>query len=467
MSSEETLFEALEIFFRRHVHPSSRVCVAVSGGGDSVALFHLLSLLQNRLAIARLGIAHVNHRLRGKESDEDERFVRALAKKAGVQFHLKRLSRRKIPARGIEDWARKQRYTFFTSVMKTHGYDFTATAHTADDQAETVLLRLMRGSGVRGLAGIAPVRDDRVIRPLLMVQKKTLEEWLANHKPGFREDSSNKNTDFTRNWIRHRLLPSWVEKEPRCVQLLIAVADRAAGIEKIMKRLINKWVDRYVVDKRKSFFIVDKKGLRDDIAASESLMSLLRERSVEFDRFHVESIVENKDAAGKTFLLPSGWRYRPQKGTIEFYKEDRKKGTSSFSHRLTIGATTRCRNPRAAVTVERLKMTAMNEMSFDDPLVAFLDAGKIKGKGPLVFRSVSPYEKFLPYGSSCGESGYRKIDEFLKKQKLLKSERMHRGVVSLRKKGEILWVVGLRISDRFKITPQTREIFKISYEPGR
>jgi tRNA(Ile)-lysidine synthase len=461
MRDDAVLCKALEIFWRNHVPPLSRICVAVSGGADSVALFHLLALLQQRLSIKKLGIAHVNHCLRGRESDGDARFVEAIAKKAGVAFHLTRLCRRKIPARGIEAWARDRRYAFFASVMKQHGYDFMATAHTADDQAETVLLRLLRGSGIRGLTGIAPVRDDRIIRPLLTIQKKTLATWLTNHTFGFREDSSNRNTEFTRNWIRCRFIPLYAKKEPHCVQLLTAVADKAAAIDRIMKPLINKWLNRYVVKSETAFFSVHQKGLGDGVIASESLMSLLRERNVEFDRFHIESIDENKLKIGKTFLLRSGWKYRPLKETLEFFKKEKSGQNRSFSHCLTVGATTRCGNPAVAFTVKRLTRTTDGAISFSDPQIAFLDAGKIKGKGQLVFRSFTPHEKFWPYGAN----GYTEINEFLKKQKLLKYERMQRGIVSLRN-GEILWVIGMRISDKFKITPQTKEILKISYEAG-
>jgi tRNA(Ile)-lysidine synthase len=246
------------------------------------------------------------------------------------------------------------------------------------------------------------------------------------------------------------------------VQLLTAVADKAAAIDRTMMPLINKWLNRYVVEKGKAFFSVDRKGLSDDVVASESLMSLLRERNVEFDRFHIQSIEQNKEKIGKTFLLPSGWRYRPQKESLEFYKKGRLRQKSSFSFHLMIGATTQCVNPKAAFSVERFKRKTRNGMSFSNAFVAFLDAGKIRSKGPLVFRSFGPHEKFWPYGAQ----GYMQVNEFLKKQKLLEYERSGRGVVSLGKNGEILWVVGMRISDRFKITPQTKEILKISCKNG-
>ena len=461
MRDDAVLFDALESFWRTHVPPSSRICVAVSGGADSVALVHLLSLMQARLSIAKLGIAHVNHRLRGRESDTDERFVTMLARKASLPFHLRRISAGEIPSSGIEAWARNQRYAFFAAVMNVHRYDFMATAHTADDQAETVLLRLMRGTGIRGLAGIAPVRDDHIIRPLLSVQKKSLANWLSNRKLGYREDSSNRNTDFTRNWLRHRFLPACAEKEPHCVKLLATVADSAAEIDRITKPLINKWLSRYVVSTGRTFFSVDRKGMDDDVIATESIMSLLRERNVEFKREHVESIEENKDRIGKTFLLPGGWKYRPLKASIDFHGNTKSEKCRSYAYFLNKQGITWCSNPEAVFRVKRFKKKAGSKTQFSNSNVAFFDGQKTTRKGKLVFRSAFKHEKFWPYGTS----GYTEINEFLKKQKLLKDERMRRGVISLGNK-EVLWVVGLRTSEKYKITPQTKVILKISYEPG-
>jgi tRNA(Ile)-lysidine synthase len=455
----DSLYEALENFWLHHVPSSSRICVAVSGGVDSVALFHLLAHLRKRLSIADLGIAHVNHCLRGRESDGDASFVESIAKKAGVAFHCARLPKKKIPSRGIEAWARDRRYSFFASVIKKHGYDFVATAHTADDQAETVLLRLLRGTGIRGLAGIAPKRDDRVIRPLLAVRKKALVKWLHDNKISFREDSSNKNTDFTRNWIRHRFLPGYVKKEPDCIRLLAGIAENAGSIEKTIDGIINKWTTSYVVEKGKAYFSVNKKGFSDASIASEAVMSLLRERGVEFDRAHIESIAENKDKNGKTFLLPSAWQYRCWAKTVDFYKKGKVESHGSFSCFLKRGAVTPCKRQKCAFIVEKYPFKSMAALSFSDPMKAFLDAEAVKGI--LVFRSFEPHEKFWPYGAK----GYAEMSEFLKKQKRCKHEREHMGVVSM-KNGEIVWIVGLRIGHRFRITPHTREILKISCKIG-
>jgi tRNA(Ile)-lysidine synthase len=177
----------LTAFFRRPgINPSS-ILAGVSGGADSVALVSLLHHYREELGIERLAIAHVNHGLRGEESDGDEEFVKNLSARLDIDFY-RTLLHPDPENTGIEDWARRHRYDFFRSVAKDHGFAHIATAHTANDQAETVLMRLMRGTGVRGLRGVLPVRGDGVIRPLLEVERQELLEWLGARGLTFRED---------------------------------------------------------------------------------------------------------------------------------------------------------------------------------------------------------------------------------------------------------------------------------------
>jgi tRNA(Ile)-lysidine synthase len=153
------------------VPQGASVLAAVSGGGDSTALLFLLAALKERCAIQRIGVLHVNHGLRGKESDGDETFVASLAKHLEMPFYAEKLSGQSLHSPGMEAWARSERYGFFQQIREQEHYDFIATGHTADDQAETVLLRIMRGTGLRGLRGILAKREDRVIRPIIDLRR--------------------------------------------------------------------------------------------------------------------------------------------------------------------------------------------------------------------------------------------------------------------------------------------------------
>jgi tRNA(Ile)-lysidine synthase len=188
--------------------PGDRIGLGVSGGADSVAMLRIFADLQTKLGIA-IFVLHFHHQLRGADADEDERFVKTLAE----QFHFEFVSGRadvageaKLQGRNLEDTARRLRYEFFNSAAETHGLNRIAVAHTADDQAETVLSHLLRGTGLTGLAGIYPVAGQ-IIRPLLESSRTKLREFLCSLGQPWREDLTNQDTSHMRARIRHQLIP--------------------------------------------------------------------------------------------------------------------------------------------------------------------------------------------------------------------------------------------------------------------
>jgi len=207
------------------MRPGDRVAAAVSGGADSVALLSLLLELRAELGIV-LSVAHVNHKLRGAESDEDERFVAKLARQHGLELHVRAAPVDAIQnagkSSGVEAAARELRYGFFRQLAREGRVTQIATAHNLDDQAETVLLRMFRGTGIRGLAGIHPrivfegeeqgQAFGEVTRPLLGFRRAALHEFLRDKSQTWREDSSNRDIAFLRNRVRHRLLPMIIEE---------------------------------------------------------------------------------------------------------------------------------------------------------------------------------------------------------------------------------------------------------------
>ena len=193
------------------LRPGDRVAAAVSGGADSVFLLHVLAHIAPRLNVTLAGVAHLNHKLRGEASDADERFVAGLAGGLGVPFF--RAEARVMEAGGnLEQAARRARIKFFETLIREGKADRIATGHTRDDQAETVLFRMLRGSGLAGLAGILPVTGEHLIRPLLETTRAEIEEFLTARGIPWREDASNADHRFARNRIRHGLLPQ-LERE--------------------------------------------------------------------------------------------------------------------------------------------------------------------------------------------------------------------------------------------------------------
>jgi tRNA(Ile)-lysidine synthase len=189
--------------------PGNRVGVAVSGGGDSVALLLLLCDLRAELGIT-VAAVHLNHRLRGKESTSDERFVAELARSLGLECFIKRrnvAARARAAQANLEETAREHRYAFFQELLTRRALlDRVATAHTLDDQAETVLDRILRGTGIPGLAAIRPVRGA-IVRPLLAARRQELRDFLKSRAQPWREDASNQDVSQMRARLRHKLLP--------------------------------------------------------------------------------------------------------------------------------------------------------------------------------------------------------------------------------------------------------------------
>ena len=217
------------------IRPGDRICAAVSGGADSVALLMALHAQREGLGIG-ISAVHVHHGLRGIEADVDQTFVEALCHRLDVPLHVRRVS---VPVRAAEagetteEAARILRYEIFDSLLSSGAADAVLTAHTRDDQAETVLMKLLRGAWTEGLGGISPVVStgatlrSGIVRPLLSVSRSEIEEYLRALEQPWREDDSNTDESFTRNRIRHSVLPLLRQENPSIDQTLVNLAELA------------------------------------------------------------------------------------------------------------------------------------------------------------------------------------------------------------------------------------------------
>ena len=226
------------------VAPGDRVGVAISGGADSTFLLHAL----HRLLDGPLTVLHVNHHLRGAESDADAAFVQNLARSLGLRFQS--IDWKYNQESNLEQSARRARYGWFEQLTREGQLDRVATGHTKSDQAETVLFRLLRGTGPSGLAGVLPTTRAGVIRPLLGVQRQDIEHWLCGQGIAWREDSSNRDTALARNRIRHELLPELQQQwNPSIVEGLSQLAMLAADEEDYWREQMNSLLPALLVKK--------------------------------------------------------------------------------------------------------------------------------------------------------------------------------------------------------------------------
>jgi len=440
--------------FHTCASPGASVLVAVSGGADSTALLCMLHALKKKCAIKRLAVLHVNHGLRGSESDGDETFVASLARRQGVPFFVKRLAGRSLHVPGTEAWARGERYKYFLEVKDRERYDFIATGHTADDQAETVFFRILRGVGLRGLRGILPQRDDGVIRPIIDLRREDLLGWLGSRGIRFRHDSSNDDRSFRRNQIRHEELPALERREPGARERLLQIAEEAQGIWNRAQPRIGRWVSSFV-KRNDGSFIVSKAGLADGFHASEGLRMLFDHHAIPTDSSHIDEIIENRTRTGGEYLLPGGaWRYYPRRDTVVF-SQGAVSGAGTFSYTLAVPGSTECPGCGARFIVD--EEDAPPEKISKDNLTVVLDREACGRK--LVYRSWRDDDFFVPFGGKRRTT----VKSFLAKQKLSKAERATRGVVEGRADA-IVWIPGVRLSDLVRVTSGTRKTLKISYQ---
>ena len=440
--------------YKSLVPGEASVLAAVSGGGDSTALLHMLHGLRERLGIRRLGVLHVNHGLRGAESDGDERFVAGLAERLGCPFFPKKLDGRSLHAAGMEEWGRRERYRFFLLTMRREGFDVVATGHTADDQAETVLMRVMRGAGLRGMRGVLPKRDDGIIRPMLDLRRQEIVSWLEAGKRGFRSDSSNDDCSFGRNRIRHEVLPRLEKIEPGVREKLTRLAALSNELWASMRPGVDRWIGTHVRGTAGRFGI-EKAGFDDELHAGEGLIRVFERYGIPADSRQIEEIITNRDRRGREFLLRGGsWRYHPTKNKVVFI-DRREAPPREFLYRIALEGVTKC--PDASALFEATEsVTPLAPLPFDNLTVA-LDRDACGDE--LLFRSVRPTDRFVPLGGSRPVA----IGSFMAKQGVARVEYADFGVVETGD-GRIVWIPGLRIGQAVRVGRGTKRILKLSYQ---
>jgi tRNA(Ile)-lysidine synthase len=432
-------------FCSARIPEGSSLCVAASGGSDSTALLCILCEERQTLRIGRLGVLHVNHGLRGAESDGDEQMVRGLAKRLGLPCHVRRLPERSLSATGMELWARNERYRFFSDIRRRKRYDFVATGHTADDQAETIIQRIMRGAGLRGLRGILAQREDGIVRPLLDCSRADLAFWLKSRGIAWRTDSSNSSLDYQRNRVRHTILP-------RLESLDAAAAAQSAWA--VMQGGIERWIGAFAI-LSKNRFRITKAGLSDGIHAPEALRAIFEKYGITADSPHIEAVIRNRTRSAGTFLLPGGvWRYYPMRDAVDFRDETAAR-VKRFAFALPVPGSAESANGDVRFDIEEIS-PPISEFPTDTQTV-ILDRDACGKK--LLYRSARPRDRIIPLGRTTDVP----VSAFLSKQGIPLHERNQRGVVT-GKGGHIVWIPGVRISNCARITGNTRRALKISYQ---
>jgi tRNA(Ile)-lysidine synthase len=310
-----------------------RALIAVSGGSDSVALLLVLNFLKSEFGLS-LGVAHLNHQLRADDSQKDEVFVKGLAEKFGFEFFSEQKdvkAHAKSCALSLEEAGRRLRYEFFSKVAQKQGFNKIATGHNKNDNAELVLMNLLRGSGLKGISGIPPVRNGLYIRPLIRMSKQRILNFLACENQDFRTDASNTDMNFLRNALRHRLIPE-LEQEynPSIVDSLTRLSSILSQDEAFLEIETENCFNVCLIEMEESFVVLSIKALSGLHPAMQYRVMRKAIKKVKKDLrrislVHLESIFAFCFEKGRngSLDLPDRIRIYKQGGEVLVRKESR------------------------------------------------------------------------------------------------------------------------------------------------
>ncbi len=424
---------------RHLLKAGNRVGVAVSGGADSVALLRLLLELRKELGVV-LSVVHFNHKLRAEDSDADEGFVAGLASTHHLEFYCDSADVRAHAVgqrKSIETAARDLRYEFFWRLLKEKKVDRLATAHTLDDQAETVLLRIARGAGTRGLAGIYPqlsvpgsqFSDAAIIRPMLGIRREAIELYLKEIGQTWRDDQSNRDLRFARNRVRHGILPRLERNlNPGIREALAETAEISRGEEEYWQAEVDRL--RPAVLKAGGIGLSGFAPL--PLALQRRLVRAAAETSgLRLEFAQVEEILRVASGEEKSAKLPAGWAVRRAKGTLLF-QPPTPSNTDDVDYEYILPIPGRVEVPQAGARFEAALAQDTTEAaynrgnSWDRALLA----------GELIIRNWRAGDRFWPAHTKQP----RKIKELLQERHISGAERKRWPVIV--SGNEVIWLRG-------------------------
>jgi tRNA(Ile)-lysidine synthase len=419
------------------------VLVAVSGGPDSVAL--LLALGELGRGAWRIGVAHVNHHLRGRESDRDQRLVERLARRLGYAMHVAHAKPR--GEANLEERARQARYRALLAIARRRGYRRIATAHTLDDQAETVLHHVVRGTGGTGLGGVQPQRADGVIRPLLGVSRAQVMEFLGHRNVRHRVDRSNRDPRFTRNRLRARVLPL-LERElnPRVKEALGRLAELSREDEDLLESVARRAGRR--VGRGGRLSCAGLAGIHPALQRRvvREWLTRVRDAANRVELGHVERVraLARAGREGQGLSLPGGSVLR-RGGNLEW--SPRRARPAGYRRELMAGR-------EVLVAGWRVRARSLPRTVSPGPWRAIFDAGKLEGSR-LRVRSPKPGDRIRPLGLG----GSRKLQDVFVDAKVPRHERATWPI--LETGGVIAWVPGLVRGEVALVERTTRRLLVV------
>ncbi len=433
-----------------------KILLTVSGGIDSVLmceLFHLAEL--------KFGIAHCNFQLRGDESDQDEVFVKTLAKKYKVEFHSIKFDTSSFAKKNklsTQIAARQLRYKWFEEIKEEFKYKYIATAHHQDDSIETFFINIIRGTGISGLHGILP-KQGNIIRPMLFTTKEEIKAYAKKNKIKYREDSSNASDKYVRNKIRHLIIPVLKELNPSLEKTITNNIQHLRDVELIYKNDIENKRSKIVKASTKNIneTIISIKLLKKLKPITTYLFEFLK--PFNFNAATVEEIIVALDAeSGKQFFSDTHRLIKDREYLIIEKLKVQSSKTPVQSLKVQSAKFVVRRNQKE-IAIDELKLSfnksakTLNFKLLTLNSLAQLDFGKLEF--PLEIRKWQKGDTFYPLGMK----GEKKLSDFFIDKKLSINQKENTWLLT--SKGKIVWVIGQRMDDRFKITDTTQNIYLV------
>ena len=439
-----------------------KVIVAFSGGPDSTCLIYILNELKEELGINLIG-AHINHCLRGEESDKDEDYAKKTCESLNIDFYSKKIDIHKISKEkniSCEMAGREVRYEFFEELMIKLSANKVALAHNANDQAETVLMRIMRGTGIEGMVGIKPVRDKIFVRPILHLSRKEIEKYIEVNNISPRIDKSNLETLYARNKVRLDLIPYIEENFNKdIVKTLNRLSDIVKKDNEYLEGVSALEYKKHCEIGEKKVIINKKAFLLHEAIISRIIRGALLAVNLNlynFEKIHISSIIElQKHDTGKNVMLPQNIIAQNCYGNMHIYTNSKAKETDNNQYTLSINEENFIESLHKIVKIDVKPKTEFMEVN-SNHYIKYFDYDKIEE--PIIFRYRKDGDSFIPLGMK----GNKKLKDLFMDLKIPKNKRSEVPLICFG--NDIGWVVGYRVSEKFKVSKDTTNILQIRIE---
>ncbi|BCK01668.1 tRNA lysidine(34) synthetase TilS [Anaerocolumna chitinilytica] len=436
-----------------------QIIVGVSGGADSVCLFHVLLELRKEYELT-LHVIHINHGIRGEEAKRDEEFVRELCKKEEVSFQVVHKDIPLLAKEGrmsVEEAGRKARYEVFNQYFLAYKCNKIAIAHNKNDTAETILFHMFRGSGLSGLTGISPVRD-RIIRPLLCLERKEIESYLFERGISYLDDSTNFTLDYTRNKIRLKVLKEAEGINSKAVSHIAMAGETFRELQEYVEKSVIKAAERILVKGTENEILLQIEELsKEDVVIQKEIVRkaffMLSESLKDIDAYHITSVLQLiKKQPGRRIDLPYGITAMREYNHIELRTKGKDLSKDLEPRELLIPGVTPLFEEGKSIKASLLNYKK-NMIIPQSICTKWFDYDKIKDTVLIRCRKQGDY-------LCIDKGGTKKLKALLIDEKI---PRQKRDILPLLADGShIMWVIGNRISEAYKVDENTRRILQIT-----